>query len=248
MDDASRYARSLTAQEREQLILDHMPLVGALARRYARRGEPIEDLIQVGTEGLIKAIDRFDRERGTSLVSFATPTILGEIRRHFRDRLRVIHVPRGLQDAHAKVSRAVTELTGRLGRSPTIREIGAETTLSDEDVLDAMASSAAFQPLSLSRAPDGGDDEPAIDVGIDDPEFERAEVRATLAQNLGILTDRERRILALRFGKGLTQSEIATQIGISQMHVSRLLRRAILTLRAAMVEDPTSEFDQAGEV
>ena len=233
--NTGRSSRSERApSDREQVILDHMPLVVGLARRYARRGEALEDLIQVGTEGLIKAVDRFDPTRGTSLVAFATPTILGEIRRHFRDRLRMVHVPRGLQDAHMKVNRAATDLTTRLGRTPAIRELATEVDLSEEEVLDALASGAAFQPLSLSRMSGSSDDESAIDVGGDDPGFELAESRATLSRTLSLLTPRDRLIVSLRFGRGLTQSEIAAQLGISQMHVSRLLRRAILTLRAAL--------------
>ena len=239
MDDGRPSRSTLSPDERERLILDHMPLVVGLARRYARRGESLEDLIQVGTEGLIKAIDRFDRRRGTSLVAFATPTILGEIRRHFRDRLRMVHVPRGLQDAHTKVNRAITDLTTRLGRTPAVREIAKEVNLTEEEVLDAMASSAAFQPLSLSRMPTSSDDESAIDIATDDPGFELAESRAILGRTLTLLTPRDRLIVSLRFGKGLTQSEIADHVGISQMHVSRLLRRSILTLRGALAPNET---------
>ena len=219
------------------MVLDHLPLVASLARRYAQRGEPLEDLIQVGTEGLIKAVDRFDQRRGTSLVAFATPTIVGEIRRHFRDRLRVVHVPRGLQEAGAKLNGAVDNLTGELGRVPTVKEIAKETNLSEEEVLDAIAARSAFRPVSLSRTPTSSDDEPAIDFGSIDPEFERAEARVVLASKLGTLPERERHILALRFGQGLTQSEIAAQVGVSQMHVSRLVRQSILTLRRALGTD-----------
>ncbi len=242
MDDGRPSRSTFSPDERERLILDHMPLVIGLARRYARRGEALEDLIQVGTEGLIKAVDRFDRSRGTSLVAFATPTILGEIRRHFRDRLRMVHVPRGLQDAHTKVNRGITDLTTRLGRTPVVREIAKEVDLTEEEVLDAIASSVAFQPLSLSRMPTSSDDEIAIDIGREDPGFALAEGRATLGRSLAELSPRDQLIVALRFGSGLTQSEIAARVGISQMHVSRLLRRAILTLRAAIVpeEDPAS--------
>ena len=242
MDDGRPSRSTFSPDERERLILDHMPLVIGLARRYARRGEALEDLIQVGTEGLIKEVDRFDRSRGTSLVAFATPTILGEIRRHFRDRLRMVHVPRGLQDAHTKVNRAITDLTTRLGRTPVVREIAKEVDLTEEEVLDAIASSVAFQPLSLSRMPTSSDDEIAIDIGREDPGFALAEGRATLGRSLAELSPRDQLIVALRFGSGLTQSEIAARVGISQMHVSRLLRRAILTLRAAIVpkEDPAA--------
>lgn len=211
--------------------MDHMPLVTALARRYANRGEPLDDLIQVGTIGLIKAIDRFDPERGTALASFATPTILGEIRRHFRDRTWTVHVPRGIQDRHGVVNRTIDEMTSRLRRSPSVQDVADELGLSTDEVLDAMAAGAAYQPLSLSR-PQGsdGDDDP-IDVSVEEEGFEWAEGRAAVGSALGQLPMREQRIVHLRFVDGLTQSEIAEQIGISQMHVSRLLAKALATLR-----------------
>jgi len=216
---------------REQVILAHLPLVRSLARRYANRGEPLDDLIQVGTLGLIKAIDRFDPSRGRELSTFATPTILGEIRRHFRDRAWAVHVPRGIQDAHGRVSRVVDELTTRLGRSPSIDEIAAETDLSPDEVLDAMAAGSAYRPMSLSRPPAGAEDEDPIDVGATDPGFERADGRVAIGGGLKRLPARERVILHLRFQEGLTQSEIAARVGISQMHVSRLIQKALDRLR-----------------
>lgn len=221
----------MTDVQREQRIMELMPLVKALARRYANRGEPLEDLVQVGTVGLIKAVDRFDPSRGTDLASFATPTILGEIRRHFRDRTWIVHVPRGIQDAHKRVNLTVDELTTRLRRSPSIREIAEEAGLTEEEVLDAIAAGGAYQPFSLSRpGASSAEDEP-IDVGVVEEGFEWAEGRAALGDSLAGLPEREQRILVLRFQKGMTQSEIAAEIGISQMHVSRLIARAIETLR-----------------
>jgi RNA polymerase sigma-B factor len=222
--------RSLTQVEREKLVLEHLSLARALARRYARRGEPLEDLEQVAMVGLIKAVDRFDPSRGTALASFATPTILGEIRRHFRDRLRPIRVPRGLQDAQANVSRAIGELTGSLGHSPSVTEIASHLSISADDVLDALAAASAFRPLSLSQPRDVDSDAP-IEIPIEDPGFALVEGRAGLAAALRDLPARERTIIVMRFRSGLTQSEIADRIGISQMHVSRLLRQAILALR-----------------
>ncbi|HJZ62026.1 MAG TPA: SigB/SigF/SigG family RNA polymerase sigma factor [Miltoncostaeaceae bacterium] len=219
--------------DREQQIVDHLPLVRSLARRYANRGEPLEDLVQVGVIGLIKAIDRFDPSRGTDLASFATPTVLGEIRRHFRDKTWMVHVPRGVQDAHARVNRAVDELTGRLRRAPSVREIADEADLTEEEVLDAMAAGGAYQPLSLSR-PAGPEEDDAIDVGAPDDGFGWAEGRAALGSRLRELPERERWILFLRFQEGLTQSEIATRVGISQMHVSRLIQRSLETLRRSV--------------
>lgn len=223
------------AAARERLILEHMPLVHALARRYARSGEPIEDLVQVGTEGLIKAVDRFDATRGNKLATFATPTILGEIRRHFRDRVRVIHVPRALQEAQARVSSSVNELTSSLGRSPTVGDIADHSGLSEDEVLDAMAAASAFRPMSLSR-PAGPDDELPIEIGVTDDGFGRAEGRAALGTTFSRLPAREQQILILRFREGLTQSEIAGRVGISQMHVSRLIRKAIVSLRGMLGE------------
>jgi RNA polymerase sigma-B factor len=220
--------------ERERLILDHMPLVRALARRYANRGEPLDDLVQVGTIGLIKAIDRFDPSRGNALASFATPTILGEIRRHFRDRTWMVHVPRGVQDAHGVVNRTIDTLTSRLRRSPSVREVAEETGLTEEDVLDAMAATAAYRPLSLSRPSGSGEDDDPIEVSVEEEGFGWAEGRAAVGNRLTELPERERQIIVLRFKDGLTQSEIAERVGISQMHVSRLLAKALDALRKSV--------------
>jgi RNA polymerase sigma-B factor len=228
-------ARTASKADRERLVLDHLPLAHALARRYARRGEPLEDLEQVAMVGLIKAVDRFDPSRGTALASFATPTILGEIRRHFRDRLRPVRVPRGLQDAQANVSRAIGELTGSLGHSPSVAEIASHLEISDDDVLDALAAASAFRPVSLSQPRDVESDAP-IEIPIEDPGFALVEGRAGLSAALASLPPRERTIIIMRFSSELTQSQIADRIGISQMHVSRLLRQAILALRAKLGE------------
>jgi RNA polymerase sigma-B factor len=226
----------LDRADRDDKILELMPLVRALARRYANRGEPLDDLIQVGTVGLIKAVDRFDPTRGTDLASFATPTILGEIRRHFRDRTWMLHVPRGAQDAHRLVNVTIEQLTGELGHSPSIREIATASGLSEDEILDAMAVGAAYQPHSLSQ-PLHPDDDP-IEVGVDDEGFGLAEGRAALGGHFSALPEREQRILVYRFERGMTQSEIAAEIGISQMHVSRLISKAITTLRQRVGEIP----------
>jgi RNA polymerase sigma-B factor len=209
--------------------LSLVPLARALARRYAGRGEPLDDLVQVGMVGLINAVDRFDPARGADLVSFAAPTILGEIRRHFRDRAWAMHVPRGLREAQATVSRAVEELTGRLGRTPSVDDIANEVGMSTEDVLDAMAAHAAYRPASLSALRAEGTD--TIDVGDIDAAFEYAEGRACLSDGLRHLPARERVILHLRFEEGLTQSEIGERVGLSQMHISRLIQQALEHLR-----------------
>lgn len=227
---------TLDAAARERLIVEHLPLVRALARRYANRGEPLDDLIQVGTIGLIKAIDRFDPSRGNKLASFATPTILGEIRRHFRDRSWTVRVPRGIQEARAHITQAVSELSAVNGRSPTINEIAEQTGLPVDEVLDALAAGSAQRPAQLASPGAEGEEDGGIAVGLADPGFEQAEARAMLASGLSGLPARERVIIHLRFEEGLTQSEIAAQVGISQMHVSRLIRRALETLRESTEE------------
>ncbi len=223
--------RTIDAAERERLIMQHLPLVRGLARRYADRGEPLDDLVQVGTIGLIKAIDRFEPERGFKLASFATPTILGEIRRHFRDRSWTIRVPRGMQEARAQISHAVTVLSAENGRSPTIREISESTGLSMDDVLDALAAGSAQRPGPLAAPGSEGEEDAGAVVGVDERGYEQAEARATLDAGLSALPARERVILHLRFEEGLTQSQIAERVGVSQMHVSRLIRRALDALR-----------------
>ncbi len=213
--------------------MEHLPLVRGLARRYADRGEPLDDLVQVGTIGLIKAIDRFEPERGFKLASFATPTILGEIRRHFRDRSWTIRVPRGLQEARAQISHAVTQLSAENGRSPSVREIAESTGLSMDDVLDALAAGSAQRPGPLASPGSEGEEDAGAVVGVEEQGYEQAEARVTLDAGLASLPARERVILHLRFEEGLTQSQIAERVGVSQMHVSRLIRRALEALREA---------------
>lgn len=216
-----------------------MPLVRGLARRYARRGEPLEDLIQVGTIGLIKAVDRFDPSLGHKLVSFATPTILGEIRRHFRDQ-RPVRVPRALQEARALIAQTIDDLTAERGHSPSVREIAASSGLSEDEVLDALAAGGAQNPAPLATGE--GEGEEGVTVGRDDPGFVAAEARATLSAGLDALPARERLILHLRFEEGLTQAQIAARVGISQMHVSRLIRRSLEELRERTGDtDPFAE-------
>ncbi|MGD9695664.1 MAG: SigB/SigF/SigG family RNA polymerase sigma factor [Thermoleophilia bacterium] len=222
--------------ERERLIVEHLPLVRALASRYAHRGESFEDLVQVATIGLIKAIDRFDARRGPSLVAFATPTILGEIRRHFRDTSWAVHVPRSITENRTRVARVIDELTAARGRSPSVREIAAAADLSEEEVLDALAAESARSAMPIAGPGPDAEDDPAAQVGADDAGFGLAETRADLADGLARLPARERAIVHLRFTEDLTQSEIAARLGISQMHVSRLLRRALDVLREAAEE------------
>jgi RNA polymerase sigma-B factor len=220
---------------REQLIEQYLSLVRSLARRYAYRGEQLEDLVQIGSIGLIKAIDRFDIDRGVELTTYATPNIIGEIKRHFRDKGWAVRVPRGLQELNVKLSRLVEELTVQLGRSPTIAELAKASGAEEEEVLEALESGRAYSSISLSTGPGGGDDDDELDpletIGTEEPGYEMSEEWAVLEPGLRVLDDRERAILHLRFFDGLTQSQIAQQVGISQMHVSRLIRRALEKIR-----------------
>lgn len=218
-------------QRREALIIEHQQLARALARRYANRGEPVDDLEQVAMIGLIKAVDRFDTGKGADFHAFATPTIVGEIRRHFRDKTWPIHVPRGLKDDHFAVSSATTALTNRLGRSPTISELAAEASLTDDRVLDALAAHSAYRPNSLSQSPGAGEDDTDVEIPVEEIGYHIAEGRTTVHEGLARLPARERLILHLRFDQGMIQSDIAKIVGVSQMHVSRLIARALETVR-----------------
>jgi RNA polymerase sigma-B factor len=235
--DHSHWFLSGTPDDRrEALILEHQQLARALARRYANRGEPVDDLEQVAMIGLIKAVDRFDASRGADFHAFATPTILGEIRRHFRDKTWPIHVPRGLKDDHAVVTTATTVLTNRLGRSPTISEIAAEASMSDDQVLDALAAHSAYRPNSLSQSPGSDEDDSDVEIPVEEIGYHIAEGRTALHEGLARLPARERLILHLRFDQGMIQSDIARIVGVSQMHVSRLIARALETLRRVAEE------------
>jgi RNA polymerase sigma-B factor len=239
-----RYHEQNDLEAREKLIEQYLPLVRSLARRYSYRGEQLEDLVQVGCIGLIKAIDRFDIERGVELTTYATPNIIGEIKRHFRDKGWSVRVPRGLQELNVRLSHLVEELTVQLERSPTIAELAKAAGVEEEEVLEALESGQAYATLSLSAAGGGGSDDgseldPLESLGELEHEYEVSEDRAVLAPGLRALDDRERRILHLRFFEGLTQSQIAQQVGISQMHVSRLIRRALDKIRDEIaVEEP----------
>jgi RNA polymerase sigma-B factor len=215
------------ASAREVLVQRHLPLVRSLARRYAGRGEALDDIEQVGAIGLIKAIDRYDLEREVALTTYATPNVVGEIKRHFRDKGWAIRVPRALQELNGKMGPTIERLTGKLGRSPSITEIANEFQVSPEQVLEAMEAGSAYAPASLSQGPGGeeGDLDPM------DEEFSRSEDRASLEPALLRLPQREREILRMRFEDGLTQTQIAERVGISQMHVSRLIRRSLDRMR-----------------
>ena len=228
---------------REQLIEQYLSLVRSLARRYAYRGEQLEDLIQIGSIGLIKAIDRFDINRGVELTTYATPNIIGEIKRHFRDKGWSVRVPRGLQELNVKLSRLVEELTVQLGRSPTIPELAKASGAEEELVLEALESGRAYSSVSLSTGLGSGDDDDELDpletLGTEEPGYKISEEWAVLEPGLRVLDERERMILHLRFFDGLTQSQIAQQVGISQMHVSRLIRRALEKIREEIQVEET---------
>ncbi|HEY7629299.1 MAG TPA: SigB/SigF/SigG family RNA polymerase sigma factor [Thermoleophilaceae bacterium] len=221
---------------RDQLLERYLPLARSLARRYEGRGESLEDLEQVASLGLVKAIDRFEPERGLRFSSYAVPTILGELRRHFRDAGWALHVPRDLQERVLKVSGAMERLSGELGRSPSPQQVAEEVHLPVEEVLEAIEAHAAYATDSLDAPLRSDDDESrsvAESLGETDERFELIEDRVSIGPALNTLPERERLILHLRFGEDLTQSEIAQRIGVSQMHVSRLIRRALERLRVA---------------
>ena len=247
-----RYHEHGDLAARQQLIEQYMSLVRSLARRYSYRGEQFEDLVQIGAIGLIKAIDRFDLNRGVELTTYATPNIIGEIKRHFRDRGWSVRVPRGLQELNIQLSRLLEELTVQLGRSPTISELAKAAGVEEEEVLEALESGRAYSSLSLSAGGSGHDDEEELDplesLGTEEHEYEISEDRAVLEPGFRVLDERERRILHLRLFKGLTQSQIAQQVGISQMHVSRLIWRSLGKIRAeiASEEEPEAETPVPG--
>jgi RNA polymerase sigma-B factor len=224
------------ASARERLVRLHLPLVEHLARRFAGRGEPYDDLVQVGTIGLIKAVDRFETDRGVEFSTYATPTIVGEIKRHFRDRGWAIRVPRRLQEMRLSIATATSDLSQELGSSPTVRELAQRIGVSDEEVLEGLDSANAYATLSLD-APEGTDDRTTSVIetlGEYDAALAIVEDRETIKPLLDLLDDRSRLILGLRFFRGMTQSQIAEEVGISQMHVSRLLSRALDRLRTQL--------------
>lgn len=227
-EDGDRAART-------ELVERMLPLARSLARRYVGKGEPLDDLEQVASLGLLKAIDRFDVSRDVRFATFAVPTIAGELKRHFRDRGWMLRVPRDIQELSARVSRARETLTRDLGRSPTVDEVARTVGASVEQVLDALRAADSYRMMSL--------DEPLAEgagaleaIGGDDEGYELAEHRVLLRRGLDGLGAREREIVRLRFEQDLTQAEIGQRIGVSQMHVSRIIRQAISRLRDAAGE------------
>jgi RNA polymerase sigma-B factor len=224
---------------REILVEEHLPLVRHFARRFSNRGEPFDDLLQVGTLGLIAAIDRFDPTRGVEFLSFAVPTITGEIKRHFRDQGWSVRVPRRLQELHLSLNAAVGELAQKNGRAPTPSELAEHLGIPRAEVLEGLAVANAYRSSSLDERLSGEDDSPtlAATLGEEDAALEGVEYRESLQPLLATIPARERRILILRFFGNMTQSQIAADIGISQMHVSRLLSQTLAKLREGLLKD-----------
>jgi RNA polymerase sigma-B factor len=232
-----RYHRHGDAAAREALVERFLPLARQLARRYQRGGEPLDDLVQVASLGLLKAIDRFEPDRTTAFSSFAVPTIMGELKRHFRDRGWSVRVPRDLQEMTVRVDRTAEELSSQLGRAPTTAEIATHIGITAEQVLEAREAAGAYRAVSLDRPREDDEDDASEWMGIEDPGFRLAEEAATVERLMTVLSDREREVLRLRFGEDLTQSEIGARVGVSQMHVSRLIRQAVARLRAAAEDE-----------
>ncbi|MBT2400203.1 RNA polymerase sigma factor SigF [Streptomyces sp. ISL-100] len=224
------------AELRNRLVRMHLPLVEHLARRFRNRGEPLDDLTQVATIGLIKSVDRFDPERGVEFSTYATPTVVGEIKRHFRDKGWAVRVPRRLQELRLSLTTATAELSQQHGRSPTVHELAERLAISEEEVLEGLESANAYSTLSLD-VPDTDDESPAVadTLGSEDEALEGVEYRESLKPLLEDLPPREKRILLLRFFGNMTQSQIAQEVGISQMHVSRLLARTLAQLREKLL-------------
>jgi RNA polymerase sigma-B factor len=241
LDRAYRhFAETRDPGTRAEIIEAHLGLAEYLARRFTNRGEPLDDLVQVASLGLVKAVERFDPTRGLEFTTFATPTILGELKRHFRDKGWAVRVPRRVQELHLRVSRVVDDLSTELGRSATIQEIATRSGTTEDEVVEAIDAGSAYRSASLDAGRDDDSGPPGLlaTLGDDDPELEGAERRAALEPLLASLAPRERAILYLRFYEGLTQSEIAPRLGISQMHVSRLLTRSLAQLRQRAGDDP----------
>jgi RNA polymerase sigma-B factor len=228
----ARFSRTRRETERDALFERYLPLARSLAARYRHTSEPFDDLLQVASLGLLKAIDRFDLDRGIAFSSYAVPTILGELKRHFRDRTWSVRVPRDLQELVLKVDGTVSDLGRELHRAPTVTEISQRLSVAEEDILEAMQAGGAYRATSL-ETPRGDEegDTLADSLGTDEDGFAQAEHRATLDRLLSAVGPREREVLRLRFQEDLTQAEIGERIGVSQMQVSRLIRQAVARLR-----------------
>jgi RNA polymerase sigma-B factor len=229
-----RWRASGDREARDELISRFLPLARKLARRYAQSSEPYDDLVQVASLGLVKAVERFDPQRGFAFSSFAVPTIMGELKRYFRDTAWALHVDRGAQERARKISDAQQKLSSRSGRIPTVAELAQYLELSHEEILEGLQTAEAFGAVSLDAPMPGEDDEEATrldTIGTQDERLARVDEEATIFAAARGLPSQEREILFLRFSQDLTQSEIAERVGVSQMQVSRLLRRSLQRLR-----------------
>jgi RNA polymerase sigma-B factor len=225
------FARTRDSAIRDELIAANLGLAHQLARRFANRGEPHDDLVQVASLALVKAVDRFDPERGTSFSSFAVTSIVGELKRHFRDRGWAVRAPRRIQELYLELGHHIDQLSQELGRAPTVAELASASSTTEDAVLEALEAGRGYRTASLD-APDRDEQTLAESLGTDDPQFSHVEDRSVLAVALQRLSPRDQRILQLRFVDGLTQSEIASRLGVSQMQISRLLAASLHTLRA----------------
>ena len=230
-----RFHRTGDMDARARLAEHYLPLARSLALRYRGGSETIDDLYQVACLGMVKALDRYDSTRGTSFQAYAVPTVLGELKRHFRDRVLPIHLPRGIKERALEIARATESLTAELDRPPAVREIALRLEVGEEEVLEGLRALDAARTVSLDvpAAGEEGDAPAAIDsVGTSDPKLDSADSRVALERALGRLEERERTCIKLRYGADMTQEEIASRVGVSQVHVSRILRRALDRLRA----------------
>ncbi|WP_231395901.1 RNA polymerase sigma factor SigF [Mycobacterium sp. URHD0025] len=227
-EDSPAYER-----QRERIVERCLPLADHIARRFDGRGEPREDLVQVARVGLVNAINRFDVETGSDFVSFAVPTIMGEVRRHFRDNSWSVKVPRRLKELHLRLGAATAELSQRLGRAPTASELAEELDMDREEVIEGLVAGSSYNTLSIDSGGGGDEDAPAIvdTLGDVDDGLDQIENRETLRPLLAQLPERERTVLLLRFFESMTQTQIAERVGVSQMHVSRLLAKSLARLR-----------------
>ncbi len=244
-----RFHQTRDPTVREELVNRYMQFARGLALRYRSGNEPVDDLVQVASLGLVQAIERFDPDRGIPFLGFATPTVLGELRRHFRDRVWNLRLPRGLQERVSKMDEVVTKLTGALERPPTIQEIADEMGISSEEVLEGFAGASARRTGSLDSPISSAEPDQAVlgdTLGTEDEGFERVEAWAAIADVLPALSERERVVLRLRFVEDLTQSKIAERIGHSQMHVSRILRGALARLREELDAPPGGAGEEDG--
>jgi RNA polymerase sigma-B factor len=240
----ARFVRTRDPAAREELVSRYLSFAKGLAMRYRGASESPDDLVQVASLGLLNAIDRYDPGRGTPFAAFAAPTILGELKRHFRDRVWTVRVPRGLHDRMAEVEKAIAELTREHQRSPSVREIAGRMDLEESEVLEVLEANHNRRPLSLDRpgpADDADESPPSEWVGTEDKGFDLIEGRIALEEAIPHLSERERLVLRLRFVEDMTQSKIAEQIGHSQMHVSRILRRTLQRIRERIEHEERSE-------